>query len=75
MEPPPDRKHNLSETMHLLANLGVIAVRGRSTRDANMTLEIPHMLASALIMWAVFWWRPRIGPFKEMAVGRQRLVQ
>lgn len=40
-----------------------------------MTLDMPHIIATALIAWAVVWLLPRSGTFSEMAIGRQRLIQ
>jgi hypothetical protein len=40
-----------------------------------MTFDIPHMIATAIIVWVVIWLLPRLGLFAEMTAGRQRLIQ
>lgn len=40
-----------------------------------MTFDVPHMVATAVIVWIVIWLLPRMGAFGEMATGRQRLIQ
>ena len=40
-----------------------------------MTFDIPHMIATGLIVWAVIWLLPRLGAYGELPIGRQRLVQ
>ncbi len=40
-----------------------------------MTFDIPHMIATALIVWVSVWLLPKLGAFGEMAAGRQRLIQ
>lgn len=41
-----------------------------------MTLDIPHIIVTAMLIWAVLWLLPRVGgAYAEMPKGRQRLVQ
>jgi hypothetical protein len=40
-----------------------------------MVIDLPHVIVTALIIWAVLWLLPRMAAFSALPSGRQRLVQ